>query len=93
VVILNFGEGYMRSKRYARRVKNRLDFAMMFGGGCLHKIRLSRLYGISKKTQNWVVFKALSGAGINLTFRMNFEERDLLEWEELGRMPNPHSSE
>jgi hypothetical protein len=31
-VILNFGEGYMRSKRSARRVKNRLDFAMMFGG-------------------------------------------------------------
>jgi hypothetical protein len=54
-------------------------------GKCHLKIRFNRLFEICKQ-QNWAVARVLQGGVINLTFRRNFGEAEILEWEELDQV-------
>jgi hypothetical protein len=49
------------------------------------KLRFSRLFDISLN-QNWVVAQVLEGGRVNLEFRRNMEEEDILELRRIERV-------
>jgi hypothetical protein len=46
--------------------------------------KFNKLFMICKK-QNWEVARVLNGGVINLSFRKNFGNEEILEWEEMER--------
>jgi hypothetical protein len=48
------------------------------------KIKFNKLFVICKQ-QNWEVARVLNGGVINLSFRRNFGNEEILEWEEMER--------
>lgn len=54
-------------------------------GDCPLKIVFSEIFEICNQ-QNWSVFEVLEQGDINLTFRRNFGDREMIEWEELLTM-------
>jgi hypothetical protein len=53
-------------------------------GDCPLKIMFNKLFMIYRQ-QNWAVARVLNGGVINLSFRRNFGNEELLEWEETER--------
>jgi hypothetical protein len=46
--------------------------------------KFNKLFMICKQ-QNWEVARVLNGGVINLSFRKNFGNEEILEWEEMER--------
>jgi hypothetical protein len=53
-------------------------------GECPLRIRFNKIFSICKQ-QNWEVARVLKDKEVNLSFRRNFDNGEVLKWEELER--------
>jgi hypothetical protein len=53
-------------------------------GQCPLRIRFNKIFSICKQ-QNWEVTKTLKDGEVNLPFRRNVDNEEVLEWDELER--------